>query len=111
MNNSYSSNEFSNSYNSTHFSQIIPSSVIELPNGGTKRLRQKENYVDIMKEKLNYQITDIINKKDHKRLKSYQDKSNIKTDLNDINRKKLDYNKIFNHSASPSKFNKSKKKN
>ena len=48
MNNSNSSNEFTKSLNSTHFSQIIPSTVIELPNGGTKRLRQKENYVDII---------------------------------------------------------------
>ena len=108
MNNSNSSNEFSKSLNSTHFSQIIPSTVIELPNGGTKRLRQKENYVDIIKERNNYYTTDIINKKKHNRVKSFQGKLKIKTESSDLNQNNFNYNKIYNYSASPGNVKKNK---
>ncbi len=110
--NSNSSNDFSHSYSSTHFNQIIPSSTISLPNGRTKRQRQKENYTDIFKEKSNYQTNEITNPISHKRGKSESNRINNEFTLknsSDSLRKSFDYNKIANHSASPSNsYNKKK---
>ena len=110
--NSNSSNDFSHSYSSTHFNQIIPSSTISLPNGRTKRQRQKENYTDIFKEKSNYQTNEITNPISHKRGKSESNRINNEFTLknsSDSLRKSFDYNKIANHSASPcNSYNKKK---
>ena len=104
-NNSNSSNEFSRSYSSTHITQIIPSSITSLPNGRSKRLRQKDNYTDILKERSNYQSIDIINPLSQKRGKSESNRYNnnefsLKNSTDSL-RKSFDYNKIANHSASP----------
>ena len=56
------SNNFSTSYNSLHYSNIVPSSSVSLYNGKKeKRKRQKDSYIEIYKEKENYQTFDIIN--------------------------------------------------
>ena len=53
---------FSTSYICLHYSNIVPSSSVSLYNGKKeKRKRQKDSYIEIYKEKENYQTFDIIN--------------------------------------------------
>ena len=46
-------NELTRSYASSHRTEIVPSTVTQLSGGRTKRQRQKNSYVDILKEKQN----------------------------------------------------------
>ena len=95
-----SNNNFSTSYNSLHYSNIIPSSSVSLYNGKKeKRKRQKDSYIEIYKEKENYQTFDVINPMLSKS-KSFSNGSIIKKNINENNNNN-NHNKIKSCSFSP----------
>ena len=94
------SNELTRSLASSHRTQIIPSTVTQLSRGRTKRQRQKDSYVDILKEKQNLKVVDVSlsNSLGHSRSQK-EEKSPLQMSTDSL-RKNFSYNNIANHSAS-----------
>ena len=94
------SNDLTKSLASSHRTEIVPSTVTQLSGGRTKRQRQKNSYVDILKERQNLKVTDVdlSSSLGHSQRSSKDTKSKLELSTDSL-RKNFSYNNISNHSA------------